>query len=111
MRTAVLWDDVPGSATGEVLSWRNAKQPARTSENQANVKSAGRQTIAITTPLSMVLASSLESPLTPAYTKRRGVSPSSCETGGESQTGPGTKTHWAFRHVPAINSAPLAVPI
>src|SRR5262245_52641382 len=60
MRTAVLWDGVPGAATGEVPSLRNAKQPARTSENQTNVRNAGRQTIPITTPLSMALASSLE---------------------------------------------------
>jgi hypothetical protein len=32
---------------------RKATQPARTSANQTNVKSAGRQTIAITTPLNM----------------------------------------------------------
>src|SRR5712671_5261306 len=56
MRTVVLWDGVPGAA-GEVLSLRKAKQPARTSENQTNVRSAGRQTIAITTLLNMALAS------------------------------------------------------
>src|SRR5882757_1138069 len=60
MRTVVLWDGVPGAATGEVLSLRNAKQPARTSENQTNVRSAGRQTIAITTLLNMALTSRLE---------------------------------------------------
>ena len=60
MRTVVLWDGVPGAATGEVRSLRNTKQPARTSENQTNVRSAGRQTIAITTLLNMALASRLE---------------------------------------------------
>src|SRR6266705_3827904 len=63
MRTVVLCDGVPGAATGEVLSLRKAKQPARTSQNQTIVRSAGRQTIAITTPLNMALASSLETPL------------------------------------------------
>jgi hypothetical protein len=49
----VRWAGAPGSATEEVLSLRNAKQPARTSENQTNVRRAGKQTIAITTPLNM----------------------------------------------------------
>src|SRR6266481_1985611 len=60
MSTVVLWGSELGAETGEVLSLRNAKQPARTSENQTNVRSAGRQTIAITTLLNMALASRLE---------------------------------------------------
>jgi hypothetical protein len=78
MRTVVLWDSAPGLATGVIFSLRKAKHPARTSENQTNVRSPGRQTIAITTPLNMALTSSLETLYAgPAYMKRRNVSPSS----------------------------------
>ena len=38
----------PGAATEGTLPLRKAKQPAKTSKNQTNVRRAGRQTIAIT---------------------------------------------------------------
>src|SRR5882672_4252752 len=96
MRTAVPWGGVPGVATGDVLSLRNAKQPARTSANQTTVRSAGRLTIAITTPLNMALASSLETLYsTPAYTKRRGVSPSSWDSRGESRPDARQSAAWS----------------
>ena len=51
--TVVRCDRAPGVTTEEVPHLRKAKQPARTSKNQTNVRRAGRQTIAITAPLTM----------------------------------------------------------
>src|ERR1700674_2550598 len=58
--TAVVWDGGLGTASGDLLPLRKAKQPAKSFENQTNVRSAGRQTMAITTPLNIALTSGLE---------------------------------------------------
>src|SRR3954447_16402938 len=51
--TVVRCDRAPGPTTEEFPHLRKAKQPASTSKNQTNVRRAGRQTIAITAPLTM----------------------------------------------------------
>src|SRR5215467_2491166 len=106
MRTVVLWDRVPVATTREVRSLRNAKQPARTSEHQTNVRSAGRLTIAIMTPLNMALAP-VWKPLyaTPAYTKRRAYRHLLCARGGaiESFRKPIAWALLRLRRTPAVS--------
>src|ERR1700712_3944665 len=51
--TVVGCDSTLGVTTEEGPRLHTAKQPARTSKNQTNVRRAGRQTIAITAPLTI----------------------------------------------------------